>query len=217
MKLIGRSFFTIIVFVCFISGIFFAGYSCSNNPYKTITISNELGSYSLEYPSHYEKHIWDNLEFKVPYTRLLLEGPIGKEEAEVFDPNTGEIITIVGERGTSSIEIFISNYKVHFGESYLATDKIDSVLEGEASWANFQLLERSSRTVSGVEGEMIAYLVDRLMPIPVEDGKNLDYVRAVYFDYNNLTWHIEAKCRQELREQVTADFEHIIQTFQILE
>ena len=111
----------------------------------------------------------------------------------------------------------VSNYKIYYGESYSAADEIESVLEDEAKWANFQLLERSPITVSGVEGELVVYLVDKLMPIPVEDGKNLEYVRAVYFDYNDLTWEIVAKCNQEIMEQVIADFEHIVETFKILD
>jgi hypothetical protein len=158
----------------------------------------------------------DNIDFNVPYTHLLLEGPVTMQEAEVFDPNTGEIKTVSGKRGTSSISIFVSNYKKHFGESYSATDKIENVLAGKAKWANFKLLSRTPFTVSGIQGELIEYLVDRLMPIPVEDGKNLDYFCAVYFDYNGLTWEIEAQCIQEIREQVKADFDFIIQSFKII-
>ena len=78
-------------------------------------------------------------------------------------------------------------------------------------------MERLPITVSGVEGELIVYLVDKLMPIPVEDGKNLWYVRIVYFDYNDLTWEIVAKCNQNIQEEVTIYFNHIIETFEILE
>jgi hypothetical protein len=194
-----------------------AGCSCSHDVYKKITIENELGSYSLEYPSHYEKNIWDNLEFKIPYTYLLFEGTVRKETAEVFDPGTGEIKTVVGERGTSEIGVTISNYKVYFGQSYSAADEIEEVLKDMAKWENFQLLERSPITVSGVEGELIVYLVDKLMPVPVEDGKNLWYIRVAYFDYNDLTWEIEMKCNQDIQEEVMAYFNHIIETFKILE
>jgi hypothetical protein len=193
----------------------FPQFSCS--PFKQIKIENELGSYSLEYRSLYKREIRDNLKFNPPYAHLILEGPIKAEEAEVFDPNTGKIRTVAGKRVTSSITVTISNYKSYFGEAYSAADKIENVLEDEAEWANYKLLERSPLTVSGVQGEMIVYLVDKLMPIPREDGKNLEYVRAVFFDYNNLTWEIEAKCNQEIQDQVKADFDHIIQTFVILE
>ena len=192
-------------------------YSCSRDGYKQITIKNELGSYSLEYPSHYKKNIRDNLEFKVPYTDFTLEGPVKKETVEVFDPETGEIKTVTGKRGTSSISINICNLKVYYGESYSAVDFYDDLLQGLTKWENFRILERSPITVAGIEGELVVYLVDKLMPIPVEDGKNLTYVRAAYFDYNDLVWEIEAKCNQDIQDEVTGYFNHVIETFEILE
>jgi hypothetical protein len=212
MKLIEKFIFLTIISVLFAS---FSGYSRA--PYKHITIDNELGSYSFEYPSYYEKNIWDNLEFRVPYTHLILEGPVKNAKVEVFNPDTGKIETVVGERGTSSISIYISNYKVEYGESYSASDRIEKVLAGEAKWAHFKLLERSPVIVSSVEGELVEYLVDRLMPIPIEDGKYLEYYCSVYFDHNGFTWEITAHCIKEIKEQVKADFDHIISTFKILE
>jgi len=194
-----------------------AGCDKSFDGYKKITINNELGSYSLEYPSHYEKNVWDNLEFKVPYTYLIFEGPVRKETMDVFDPETGEIKKVTGERGTSEISVHVSNFKEYYGEYYSGAYFFKILLEGEAKWENFQLIERSPITVSDVEGELIVYLVDKLMPIPVEDGKNLEYVRAAYFDYNELTWRIVAKCNQDIQEEVTVYFNHLIETFEILE
>jgi hypothetical protein len=188
-----------------------------NSEYKNLTVDNELCSYSLGYPSYYEIEIWNNFDIDIPSAYLFIKGPIEMQEADVFDPDTGEITTVSGRRGTSFITIHVANYKIYFGESYSAADKIESVLEDQAKWANFELLERTPLTVSGVQGEVIVYLVDRLMPIPVEDGKNLDYFRSVYFDYNGLTWVIEAQCTQEIMEQVIVDFEHIVETFTILE
>jgi hypothetical protein len=192
------------------------GCNLSHERYESITVNNELCSYSFKYPSTYEKQFMDNLEFDIPYVSLLLEGPISIQEAEVFDPNTGEIKTVSGKRGTVSISIDISNFKKYFGESYSVADRIESVLKGQAKWDNFKLLGRSPLTVSGIQGELVEYLVDRLMPIPVEDGKNLDYFCSVYFDYNGLTWVIEAQCIQEIRAQVKADFDYIVQSFKII-
>jgi hypothetical protein len=125
---------------------------------------------------------------------------------EVFDPDSGEIKTVTGERGSSDISVHISNYKIYYGESYSAVNDIEELLKDEAKWENFKLLERSPITVSGVEGELIVYLVDKLMPIPIEDGKNLWYIRIVYFDYNDLTWRLEMKCNQDIQDEVTAYF-----------
>jgi len=205
-----------VILVCIIFILLFIGCSSLNNGYESIIVENELCSYSLMYPTTYEKEFMDNLEFKIPYVYLLLKGPLGIEEAEVFDPDIGEIQTVSGKRMMSYISIKILNYKIYYGESYSAADRIEAVLKGQAEWANFKLLNRSPLTVYGVQGELVEYLVDRLMPIPVEDGENLDYHCAVYFDYNELTWVIEAKCIQEIREQVKADFDYIVQSFKII-
>ena len=90
-------------------------------------------------------------------------------------------------------------------------------MEDEAKWANFELLERAPLTVAGIEGEMVAYLVDKLMPIPREDGQRLAYCRVVFFEHDGLIWEIEAECHQEIMDEVRADFEHIVETFTILE
>jgi len=190
--------------------------ACSHEWYSRIEIENELGSYSFEYPKNYRQEIRDNLEYNPPYAYLILVGPTMVEKAEVMDPGTGRIKTVTGKRVASSITVTISKYKNYFGETYSAVDRIESLLEDEAKWEHFKLIERSPLTISGSQGELVVYLVDKLMPIPREDGKNLEYVRAVFFDYNKLTWEIEAKCNEDIQERVKADFDHIIDTFKIL-
>lgn len=209
-----KKIFLVIIPLIFISII--AGCNSSNNGYESITIENYQCSYSLEYPSSYENEYREVFESITPFSYLTLSGPVTLQEAEVFNPDTGEIQTVLGKRGTSSIIIRVSNSKIYFGESYSAADRIEALLEGQASWANFKLLNRLPLTVSGVQGEMVEYLVDRLMPIPVEDGKNLDYVCAVYFDYYGLLWEIRAECIQEMKAQILVDFHYIIQSFKII-
>jgi hypothetical protein len=194
---------------------------CSLSDFKSVTIEktieNKLCHYSLEYPACYDKDIRDNFDFKVPYTALTLVAPTISEVIEVPDPVSGEIKTVVGHQSPAAIYIVVSDSKKYWGESYSATDELEELLEDESKWENYQLLERAPLTVSGIEGEMVAYLVDKLMPIPREDGQRLEYHRAVYFEYNGLIWVIEAKCNQEIMDQVMADFEHVVETFTILD
>jgi hypothetical protein len=190
---------------------------CSCGDYNQITIKNELGAYSFEYSSKYSKEVADDLEFDIPFTHLILDGPVKNETTEIIDPESGEIKTVTGRRGTSSIEVGISNYKVHYGESYDAAFRISKELEGAKKWDNFKLINRYSVLVSGIEGEIIEYLIDKLMPIPVEDGNNLWYCLEVFFDYNGLVWSIKARGNQEIREELKADFDHIVETFKILD
>jgi hypothetical protein len=191
--------------------------SFSDSGFKSVTIENELCHYSLEYPAQYDKEIWDNFDFKVPYTELALIAPTISEVIEVPDPSSGEITTVTGYTSPAFIHVIVSDSKEYWGESYSATDRLEGVLEDEAKWENYELLERAPLTVAGIEGEMVTYLVDKLMPVPREDGQRLEYHRAVYFEYDGLIWVIEAGCNQEIMEEVRADFEHIVETFTILD
>ena len=51
---------------------------------------------------------------------------------------------------------------------------------------------------------------------PSTEGLKLEYRRVVYFDYDGLIWNIEAMSRMEMNHRVMNDFEHLLETFQIL-
>ena len=217
---------TIEILVMSIILVFIActGLACSTDGYSTkeldgytqITVKNDLGSYSLEYPSHYRESIGEDTEFWVPYAYLHLDGPVANQTADVFDPDTGEIQTVVGQRGSSYINVEISNFTLGYGEVFTATAALERRLEGESTWKSFKLLERSPVTISGVEGELVVYLNNQLMPLPVEDENSLEYVCSVFFNHNELTWEITATSFESLQVQVRADFDHVISTFKLL-
>jgi hypothetical protein len=188
-----------------------------NNKYTQITVQNQLGSYSFEYPSYYEKKVQDNFDFIPPYSSVVLLGPTKVEEVEVFDPDSEKVDSVVTMRISSSIEISITDAKKWWGENHSAINTLEELLIDEAKWDNFQLINRSLSFVSELEGEKVEYFVDKLMPIPKEDGKNLEYVCAIFFDYNGLIWEIRARGDQEIREELKTDFDNIVETFTILD
>lgn len=205
-----------LVAISLLSILAMTGCNLSDSGFKSVTIENELCHYSLEYPAYYDKDIWDNLEFKVPYTHLSLIAPEISEAAEIPDPSSGEMKAVVGHYSPAFIHVIVSDSKEYWGESYSATDDLEEVLKDMAKWENFELLERAPMTVAGIEGEMVAYLVDSLIAW-FTGSAGLEYNCAVYFDYNGLIWEIAAGCNQEIMEQVRADFEHIVETFTILD
>ena len=174
-----------------------------------------MWSYYFEYSSTYKKRLFTDLDNSIPFSSLSLYGPQVNESTDIFDPDSGEIKTVTGQRVNKGITVRITDFKPKYGESYKATDEIKVVLD--SNWENFQLLNRRPLSISGLEGEEIEYLIDRLMPIPVENGKNLDYCVEVYFNYNGLIWEITARGDQEIREELKADFDHILKTFKIIE
>ena len=55
-------------------------------------------------------------------------------------------------------------------------------------------------------------------PFPREGDLKLEYVRAVYFDRGGYIWIIEATAHgSDVIDQMKTDFDHIIQTFKILD
>jgi hypothetical protein len=84
----------------------------------------------------------------MPFTNLILDGPVKIEKIEVFDADSGKIRTVTGRRGTVVIEVTITNYKVYYGESYDASFRISKHLEGASKWKNYKLLNRSPVVVS---------------------------------------------------------------------
>jgi hypothetical protein len=215
-KRIGHRGLYTLVALSLLSILVMTGCNSSDSGFKSVTVENELCHYSLEYPAQYDKDIRDNFEFKVPYTELALVAPVIYETAEIPDPSRDEMVTVTGRRSPAVIYVVVSDSKKYWGESYSATDKLEGVLEDMAKWDDYELLERAPMTVAGVEGEMVAYLVDSLISL-FTGGGELEYNCAVYFEYDGLIWEIEAKCDQDMMEQVRADFEHIVETFTILD
>lgn len=213
-----KVFIAVLAIILISSVCIMAGCSQPNDViWEEVTVYNRLGDYSLEYPAHYKKHNLDNLGFEIPYSLLSFESPSENLTTEVFNPETAKMETVAGEPGKSFISVYISDFKAYYGDSYSATDSIDEILTDNARWENFQLLGRSPVTVSGIEGELVVYLVDKLVSTPVEDSDKIWYVRAVFFDYNGFTWEIAAISDEYIQERVNIFFNHAIETFEILE
>ena len=92
-----------------------------------------------------------------------------------------------------------------------AAERIERVLYTEARWPDFKLLERSNVIVAGIQAELIAYQTNQIVGPPVV------YMADVYFDYGGFTWAFDVKADLDLAETVRADFDHVLQTFKILE
>ena len=153
----------LLILICVIHLLLFTVCDSSNKGYKSITVENELCSFSFQYPAYYELHgPWTDLDRIIPSTDILLSAQIESEPVEVPDLDSGEIKTVIGHRSPSGISIEVYNPSQYESAPQTAQERIEGTLAGGASWTNFKLLERSPITVSGVEGEMIVYLIDRI-------------------------------------------------------
>jgi len=93
--------------------------------------------------------------------------------------------------GMSSLVIIWLSYRVGYADSFFhhirdTTDRLENDIQDSIKWDNFELLEHLPITVSGVEGELIACVVDWFLPFAPGDGPKLRYFGAVYFADDDL-------------------------------
>ena len=123
-----------------------------------------------------------------------------------------------------------SFYVLVYEAGWLGNPDAEAALEDRiASYAtdeyhrDFEILDRSSVTIAGVEGEQVTfcYYAERKL---VGDSEGPFFklpatliARCVYFDHNGFIWEIFMKSIEEVAEEDKVHFEHIIETFTILD
>lgn len=180
--------------------------SVSDDSYKTMNVKTKIASFSFEYRAYYRDvegpEVFDGDSV---YVNIMAS----KKEMSFPNPEPG------GKPGTVLLEyvpayIGVAAYNQE-GSGPSAAERIERVLSTEAKWPDFKLLERSAVTVDGIQGELIAYQTNEIIGPPVV------YMANVYFDYGEFTWSFDAGADLDLAETVRADFDHVLQTFKILE
>jgi len=81
------------------------------------------------------------------------------------------------------------------------------------------ILERSTISMAGISAELLVYFHEPEL-MPEAPSSSLDVIkvtRVVYFDYNDLLWEIEIESDEDRADVAEADFEHLLETFQILD
>lgn len=196
--------------------IFHRGYTIQrlSDGYIGLTVENESAHFYIEYPSYYDDRDGPSQfsrKGEIPSTSVTLLAQKKRENIVVPDPPKNKVKTVSAEYVPASILVHVfaprPSLNLHTSEDY-----IENRLSREARWEHFKLLERSPVTVSGVEGEMIVYVVDWFLPRPQE----VKYIKSVYFDYDGLIWNIEGEAEMEMVDQMKADFDYILETFKIL-
>jgi hypothetical protein len=184
-----------------------SGCDSSMEGYRTFTF-NKVAHFSFEYPAHYEKYsahatvenrtisIW--FHDKVPpkgstygYIKIIVEG-----------------VGITYPDAEAALEDNLSGFA--------EPDYYDEDAEEEPK----RLLERSTITVAGIQAELIVYSYGYDY---VRDSTSDSWViliriaREVYFDYDGLIWNLVIKSDEDRADVAEADFEHLLETFQILD
>jgi hypothetical protein len=184
-----------------------SGCNSSMEGYRTFTF-NKVAHFSFEYPAHYKKcSAHATAERKTIY--------IGFRDKM---PSKG------------STDGFIYIYVEGAGDTYPdATAALEDTLSGfvepdyhdeDAEEEPQRLLERSTITVAGIPAELVVYSYGYDLVWEESSGSAvilLRIAREVYFDYDGLIWNIVIESDEDRADVAEADFEHLLETFQILD
>ena len=176
----------------------------TNSAYREFTLRMGSTHFSFEYPASYQKpHVdWTALPQLTSVT----------------------ILHVIGNGGESSIDSHIGIYLMY--SKYYSTDA-KALLESDlAEYENgsyvsdFKLLDRSQISVSGIQGEQFSYshtwYPDALSP--KSSGNPYPMLgRIIYFYSDGVIWELSVDSPLSTAEQAKIDFDHILQTFKILD
>lgn len=205
-------------------GITVAATGCScgyteieSDGFRILTVTRDHYSFSFEYSTFYRRegpnYIKDGRT--IPSIYIDLAAP-RKTMPLLYPANKDELETVTVTYTPAVIKISIYAPRDSPNVSQNAQERLENDISDNSKRENFELLERYPVTVSGVEGEIIAFVIDWFLPFG-EEWPDLQYHRRVYFDFDGLIWTITAMSEMEMVNQVKADFEHILETFQILD
>ncbi len=171
---------------------------CERSGYETFTLERGIGHFSVEYPASYdiarvevrndEEHIYTSVAFISPYLK----------KKQVYN----------------AISIFVDTKSDSFPNAEAA---MEFSLSSHEKWEDFKLLDRGSITVNGIQAQQIIYSYTVLRdPMYFKDTQVSATEREVYFDYGGLIWEISISSNTSTAEAANVHFEHILQTFKIL-
>jgi len=183
---------------------------------RQFTVENELCHFTFEYPSYYKTEGPNtDLDYIRPYTHVYLYAP--REPIEIIVPSGDDHVeTVKSSYVPATIFIHVFVPVTRDGRTWSAKDYAENDVQGNRNWDYFQVFEHSTRVVSGMECEFVYYQSDWIGLFPPSDEPKVEYYKVIYFDYDGLVWSVEASSRMDKNHRVMQDFEHILDTFKIL-
>jgi hypothetical protein len=82
---------------------------------------------------------------------------------------------------------------------------------------DFTLVDQSSFTLDGWEGEQIIYLYRTTPDEPYYSGGDLIVVRDIYLEHEGLLWNIHLSSHEEIIDKHEIYLDHILDSFQFLD
>jgi len=168
--------------------------------YKRFTLREGDAHFSFHYPKDYKNALTD---IGSGYTWVTFERLLPDEVQAV-----SWFTVTVDKAGTGR------------GEYTDAKDALEYDISIRSKLDNYQLLERSPVSVAGVAGEQLIWSHFSFSPyIKGESPKETKpmFSRHVYFDHGGLIWGISMTSIEKMAEETEQYFEHLLETFRILD
>ena len=202
------------VTVLVLAGIILTGTHFLGDGYTSLTMKQGIAHFSFEYPEQYKGYWWSKFygwrnapDEALIHTEVKL---IGRSHRSTL-PQKPYIVTYISPNAEGY------NSAQHVAEEYLKYARKDP---------NFQLLEETPVMISGEEGYKVVYNFTPLVygppfpigqvPPPPPPEATPGVMRQVFFISGDLEWRIRMFSPKDIAEATEAEFDHILQTFKIL-
>jgi hypothetical protein len=177
----------------FVLALIFTVVACDG--YSSITLTYKNTKFSLEVPQSYEFTPDTVIDNGVAQGGIGLGIPFDSERL-YHDPE----LSIVAFESYDSVKTYL--------------DELLNNLKNPSSGKKFELIDRFSTSVSGIDAEQVVLSIDSLIPDP--DPRYPAICRRVYFKVDRQIWIIDLISSEKLAEQAKVDFDHIIKNFQFI-
>jgi hypothetical protein len=100
-----------------------------------------------------------------------------------------------------------------------AITDLERTIESNSRYPGFHVIERYTTEIDGFQSLVLRYKITSRFsqdPYPQPIYSIDDDIWTFYFDHNGYIWSVTVSYPIEYEEQAKTDFDHIIQTFQIL-
>jgi hypothetical protein len=177
---------------------------CDNggvNSYATFVLNEGSVHFSLEYRTYYE------IDYLKPAEATGHSG----QQSMFFDLISPKI---KGINDYTYIHVAASPPDQLIPDAKSAIERAE---RNAASWADYKLLSKYELTIDGVHAYRIDYQNRNIVPAIAGGEPRIEVIREVRFDAKGYVWMIQIRSDSSTADADKSDFEHILQTFKILD
>jgi hypothetical protein len=175
--------------------------SCGSSDYKVFSLREGIGHFSIEYPAEYAI---SRIDIRNDLVSRYTDIGLGSQ-------------AITSNPGLNEISIYA--WPIDSSSDTASLILTSMLAQGENIFPDFKLLGRFSMMIGDMEGQGAIFSWTASAPISSSESEanTLPAVsRMVCFRHGDLAWEIHVASGELEQMQAEADFQHIINTFRIL-